>query len=325
MNIIPVKTPLDTILQIIALAKKIKETEDKTQLPELFALITHLTDSEVLLIHRQFDSDEFSKELDKIRAYVQIAKNRKSASALNKIIKLEKTLYQKVLKKFHEFDHYKLGVQLGSGAVGAVYELKSDRKKVIKIFSYQKDEDTLAVYNAMRIRCASVSSTVNIPKVILVGYYNLKPAFIMERCPGIQIHERHSTDYGLWSRMIKSLSNAPQSHYNKLISDYQELISKGFWFELKPGNMMYDKKTGFWFIDYAISGNMVRGFLHDGISNIEPSFERVFVNLTLVEDERVTPDDRKNIRQIFLKLKSAGLNLEYARGRWEMYGIEKIP
>ncbi len=324
MNILPSKTPLDSILQNIQLAKQIKEKKEGAQISELFALITQLTNSEVILIHQQFDSDEFSRDLDAIRAYVQIARNRRSTSALNKIIKLEQTLYKKVLKKFHEFDHYKLGAKLGSGAIGGVYEIKSDEKKVIKIFSYKKDEDTLADYNVMKIRCASVSKNVNIPKVLQVGYYHSKPAFIMERCPGIQIHERNSTDYELWYKMIKLLSKAPQSQYNKLISDYRELISKGLWFELKPGNMMYDRKTGFWFIDYGINGNIFRGFLNNQSYSDEPSFERVFVNLTLVEDERVTPIDRQNIRLIFQKLKAAGLSLEYARGRWDMYGIEEI-
>lgn len=339
MKLFRKKTDLEYVKQIIQIAKKGLKSEDKESKLKVLKTIIKFTDDEINNIKILFDSDEFVEICKKIKeeckTTIKLIESKpflSIESLLKKIINAENFLEKKILLKLHELDHYKIDKKLGGGGVGDVYSIKNEPSLVLKKMAWYKIEDkgnetyeyNLKKINEEIIKCRAIPKEVNISRTLKVGYHNKYLSLLIERVDGIDVHKRHSEDYDFFSKVIKIIANAPQSHYNKLFSDYYILRSLGFCFEIKPGNFMYNEKKGFFFIDidsyFKIPSVETLKYDCD-----EPSFERALVNLDFINfKEKLSNEDKKNMYGIFLKLKKAGSKLDYAKSRWEEYGIPEI-
>lgn len=189
---------------------------------------------------------------------------------LEKIIEVERSLYEDfgVEDLSREFSK---GGLVGKGGNGEVYQVQNHSDKVLKIFRSENSEDVITrikKYWNLENQLLDAFPETNIASIEKLGSYEGKPAAIIERAPGKEIHIWNE-DYSRWSKMNEMLAKAGVQQYQSLFEDMNN-IKRYFdiWIDLDSENLFYHPDAGFTIIDLGKDLNTNATSMNDGYNDL---------------------------------------------------------
>lgn len=155
--------------------------------------------------------------------------------------------------------------------------------------------------------------SVNAPKILGFQIEADQVWKVMEKASGKELHLSSQTPtLAEYSFRLQQLAQAPQSHFDKLVSDLYEIDKAGLQFDpSKPDNIFYDPQKGFIIIDLDPKVEI------DPIFDTRPEFMRLFKPDGIIAPilfsqklryfESLPPETVSSIATIIGKLEHAGV------------------
>lgn len=194
------------------------------------------------------------------------------------------------------------GEIIGEGSNATAYELKEDPNLVLleegKKYGHSFQEEHLASVLEIKNLLANVPTEVNTPQLLDAWIEGDLVYTLMERAKGQVLHQMRPS-FNEWRKGLEVLAAAPQSQYDKLISDSEKLHEAGLNIDPRPTNFLYDRETGFHFIDLD----------KFEAGNSKKSFDVPFINTGTLFNSGYSdrfPQIRGFVLEILSKLEKAG-------------------